>query len=345
MMINKLASYLGGFFASTTLASPVEWAVHRYMLHPKSRNLINTRSAISHNDRHHGAYSGPEHYYRDMSNAHEKIHFSKKWVAIIHTVSAGVGIGVYEGLTKIPALQSGYEGEQNAFVGGFITGIGLYYAAYEILHHNMHVIGARRHGINTVFGNRLQEVPDGKLRFSKPTLDDLCDHVEMRIDSGKNTRNRPLIEQLEQEHLYNLTEGHHERVGGKASLKKIRTEEALEQTVEEMRGKEHEYRSSLNFFGRTKYTVARFLHHQMRTSPAFQHIDNHHFVHHFQYYKNLNVVLPVADIILGTEIACSKEDLRKGKMYWICPNSPDAEKFVLENELAKQQEMLAGQQK
>lgn len=333
-------SYLGGFTASSLIASPAEWMVHRYMLHPKTRNILNTHSGISHNDRHHGAYSGPEHYYRDMSNAHEKIHFGKKWVMLIHALSAGIGLGASE---LAGMVSSDYKEHNSSFVAGFLTGTAVYYGAYEILHHHMHVIGRRRYAINSVFGNQLEEHPEGHLRFSKPTLDDLCNHVEMRIDAKKDTRDAELLHLLEHEREYNLTETHDQRAKGKVTLKNIDIEDAVEESVSTLRAQEQDYRSSLGVFGRVKYAATRFLLGQMRLSPAFQYMDNHHFVHHFQYYKNLNIVFPLADAIMGTRVDCSKKRLREQKAYWICPNSPNVTPFKLEKELAAQQEMLAGQ--
>jgi|GEM_PF-3056043 len=322
--MKTLGSVLAGFSASVLLASPAEWMVHRYMLHPKTRNFINRNSAIGHNDKHHGAYNGPAHYYRDITNEHEVIHFSKGDVALIHGVSAGIGYGIYKTLASRV-----YEEEGVGFVSGFIAGTAAYYAAYEILHHYMHDIGKRRLEINRVLGNVIQGEPDNNLRLSKPLLDDLCNEVELRVDARKELPYPDsLLERLSAQIAYNRTEAHEARTG----LTNIRVADpagALMVTTAEMLRREREHHDTLGAWGRLKYAGKRFIHRQMRNSPAFQYIDNHHFVHHRRFMQNLNVVFPLADVALGTQVKSSKEYLENEKAYWLCPNSPDVKKFEL----------------
>ena len=340
-MIEELANAAANFAAGVALplfvlGSPTEWLVHRYLLHPEKRNFLNRASGIGHNDKHHGAYSGPEHYYRDVTNEHEIIHFSKGDVSLI----AVGGLAVGTALDRVRSLSEKQPfGTNNvAFLAGMLTGTMAYYVAYEFTHHYMHVIGQRRLAINRTLGTLIQESSDGNLRFSKPLLDDICNEVEWRVDrfAGKDVPDihyfpKNLIERLETQLNYNRTHEADARAGKPlVLLPKGDEEKALEELTELMINRETQYRAQLTRYQRFKYSIERYVQKQLRGSGTFQYIDNHHFVHHYQYKKNLNVVFPLADKIFGTQVDSSKKCLEENKTYWICLNSPDVKKFELE---------------
>ena len=62
-------------------------------------------------------------------------------------------------------------------------------------------------------------------------------------------------------------------------------------------------------------------------ASSFGHNDNHHFLHHFKYNRNLNVVFPLMDFIMGTKTDNSVSTLETNIKYWLCPNSPDLAPF------------------
>jgi len=85
----------------------------------------------------------------------------------------------------------------------------------------------------------------------------------------------------------------------------------------------------LSIFQKLLYWGERKIQKQFRSSPIFQYLDNHHFIHHYQWLNNLNVVFPLADYILRTKVDSSREFLEKEKLYWLCPNSPDKTPFLI----------------
>ncbi|HSU72281.1 MAG TPA: hypothetical protein VLJ21_00345, partial [Candidatus Binatia bacterium] len=220
-MIEDIGSVIANFAAGVAtplfvLGSPTEWAVHRYLLHPETRNCLNRGSARGHNDLHHGAYNGPAHYYRDVTNEHEVIHFSPGDVSVIAAGGAVIGTALDRARAFVDKQPFG---ERNiAFIAGALAGTMAYYVAYEFTHHYMHVIGQRRHAINHELGRFIQGEPDGNLRFSKPLLDDICNHVERYADQNAG-RAYPaagdapeaLTSRLEQQLAYNQSELHDNR--------------------------------------------------------------------------------------------------------------------------------------
>ena len=337
-MYQALTSLLGGVALSISVGSPAEWMVHKYILHatPRQRKRMSfiRNASIGHNDKHHGAYKGPAHYYRDITNENEVIHFSKKDVGVIAGVGGIIGLAADRGYSAI-AGKSSFGVEDAAFVAGMIGGTLGYYGIYEFTHHYMHAIGKRRLSINRALGDIMQDNErDGNLRFSKPLLDDICSSVESRIDKPVSKRLNKfyfepnLIKRLEKQTKINRNnefKGNHE--AAKVSAKN--SEDTLNQLVAEMLHREEELISKLSPSERTGHFLERKVQKYLRKLPLFQYLDNHHLIHHFRYGSNLNVVFPLMDVLMRTERDSSGEELEKNRDYWLCPNSPDLELFSL----------------
>ncbi len=290
---------------------------------------MNRASARGHSDIHHKAYRGPAHYYRDVTNEHATIHFSLGDVGRITGISAGVGFAVdraYSALNK----RSDFNLADGAFIAGTVAGTLAYYACYEFSHHYMHVIGQRRLSINRVLGNIIQGESDEKLRFSKPLLDDICNAVEVHVDTrvGKSqpsfSIDAALVRRLEEQIEYN-------RELGKATIALAENDgnQILASTAGEMLEREEKYRASLSLLKKPLYWLDRQVQRQLRASPVFQYVDNHHFVHHMQWLNNLNVVFPLMDVVARTKVDSSRAFLEENKQYWPCPNSAETAKFSI----------------
>ena len=334
------ASFFKGFGTSLGLSSPVEWGVHKYLLHakPESRRKIKfiDEASYSHHDNHHAAYKGPAHYYRDITNEKEVIHFSKTDVGVIAGIAAFVGGVIDAGYSLI--AKGGLELEVNdaAFVSGVVGGTMIYYGYYEFIHHYMHVIGKRRLEINRVLGDEIQggkKMRDGKLRLSKPLLDDICNEVEHKIDTAiRNDKGdadfffeENLVQRLHEQIAYN---GEDKNGLGMPAISPIfDRRKILDTTTHVMLERERNYRGNLREKEKIKSWMGRKVQSFLRSSSIFKYLDNHHFFHHFKYGKNLNVVLPLADYALRTKMDSSEAVLEENKKYWLCPNSPDVEAF------------------
>lgn len=327
-----LSSFLGGASVALSLGSPVEWGIHRWLLHPKRRNMINRAAAHAHHDVHHGGYRGPAHYYRDISNENVTIHFSKGDVGLIAGI-AGIFGSAFDG-TYLALKQKTPCMDDTFFIGGFLTGTMLYYGAYELSHHYMHVIGKRRLSINKLLGDTLQDdQPDGKLRFSKPLLDDICDAVERHIDDY-TAKDKPLIFPFKDEILLRL-ESQIANNKKKNIIKEhfLDSMNTLQQVTLNMLDSEENYRNSLSRKEKIKYWIERKVQKRLRASTIFQKLDNHHFLHHYKYLKNLNVVFPLMDYAMRTKLDNSRKFLDENEKYWLCPNSPEKKPFSLEKAL------------
>lgn len=335
-MLKVISSFAGGALAGLSLGSPAEWALHKEVLHAsqKGRSQLDfiKYAAEGHNDNHHGAYKGPEHYYRDITNQHEVIHFSKGDVGLIAGVSAILGGAINRAYTLVSDQSlSQFDAGDGAFTAGVIAGAMGYYGCYEFTHHYMHVIGERRLSINRVLGDLLQggkENRDGKLRLSKPLLDDLCNTVEENIDrvcSGKEAQASaaPLVQRLSDQIRYNRLSSHKPQLEADPQ----EASRIIYDTYDAMMDVEHDKRASLSAPQLILYALSREVQKNLRLSPTFQYLDNHHFLHHKYYANNLNVVFPLMDYLTGTKKESSKAHLESSKNLWLCPNSPDIQPF------------------
>jgi hypothetical protein len=339
-----LTEIIGAFSAGTalgfSLGSPTEWAIHKYILHalPRSRkrNSFIDAAARGHNDRHHGAYKAPAHYYRDITNEHEIIHFAKSDVGLIAGISTLIGAGInqaHAALSSRPSVSLG----NAAFVGGFLTGTMTYYGCYEIFHHYMHVIGQRRLAINRVIGDLIQggeQYRDGNLRVSKPLLDDICNETEAIVDQTLWQENKTLPISYSPaliERLYNQIKVNIEcNLTGEKPVLALSPEKAAEILIDTsaiFAEKEKIVVAALSPRKRFRYAIQRMLDQQLRTSQLFKYLDNHHFIHHQKYGKNLNVLVPCMDYICGTKAESSSAMLESNTRYWLCPNSPEVKAF------------------
>ena len=329
MIGETVDSFFKGLGLSLAVSSPAEWAVHKYILHatPKSRRIIKfiEDSSRGHNDNHHGAYKGPAHYYRDITNENEIIHFAPGDVGVIAGISGLVGATIdatYSALTKKDLTPNTSDA---SFVTGFVTGTMAYYLTYEFTHHYMHVIGQRRLEINRVLGDTIQggvENRDGNLRLSKPLLDDICNSVETQVDLNIKRESSDwrfddsLVDRLKTQLEMGKTSKPSRTT---AFYDDISPNDVLETTADTL----------LDFERKSPHSiVSRKVQSVLRSSSIFKYLDNHHFFHHFRYGNNLNVVFPAMDVAMGTKVNSSQRVLESETRYWLCPNSPDISPFV-----------------
>ena len=340
MIIESIGAFCAGAAAGLSLASPAEWAIHKYLLHasPKSRKRIPFIEGASrgHNDNHHGAYKAPEHYYRDITNEHEVIHFAKSDVGIIAGIAVAVGAAL-ERTHAVVAENYQFDETNAAFIAGVLAGTMGYYGCYEFIHHHMHVLGKRRLTTNRILGDTIQggtQHRDGNLRLSKPLLDDICNAIEKNIDratsvalfkaslnnTSKSSLSTRLTSQIE-ENYYSHQPKPSIAVGPDDASQIIAT------TYERMMESDRDYRATLSTKDLMKYALKRRLQKTLRASPIFRSLDNHHFIHHRKYGKNLNVVFPLMDSLKKTKAESTAAILEEIKDYWLCPNSPDTRLF------------------
>ncbi len=340
MIIETIGNFCVGTAVGLSLASPAEWTIHKYLLHasPKSRKWSKFIEGASrgHNDNHHGAYKAPEHYYRDITNEHEIVHFAKSDVGII----AGIAVAVGAALERTHAfIANNYRfDETNAsFIAGVLLGTMGYYGCYEFIHHHMHVLGKRRLTTNRVLGDTIQggaQHRDGNLRLSKPLLDDICNAIEKNIDcaasvalfraslnnASESNLSIRLINQIKENSSSHLLKPY-------IAVEPNDAPQILATTYENMMKSDEDYRAALSTKDRMKYTLEKRLQKTLRASSMFSSLDNHHFIHHRKYGKNLNVVFPLMDYLEKTKVGSTAVILEERKDYWLCPNSPDEKRF------------------
>ena len=331
-MLESLVSFAGGVGFGLAAGSPVEWTIHKYLLHAKKRNFITSKPARAHTDEHHAGYKGPEHYYKDMTNEHVVSHFSAGDVGLIGGIAALTGIGInraYDALTG--SVSKGMEIKDWAFVGGVVAGTLGYYACYESIHALMHHQGERRFTITNMLGDKVQgERADGKLRLSKPLLDDICDRIEKDVEIYRNSDwedltfsyNPSLINRLEDQ-----IDGQRERAH--IYISRGDSEELLNEVTRGIAEMEDEKELEYGSMKKSLISIKKNIGRKLRSLPFFASLDNHHFLHHDKYGKNLNVVLPAMDCVMGTKVDSSRDMLEKNKRLWLCPNSPDIVPFFL----------------
>ncbi len=337
-MLDGIVPFATGFVFGMAAISPGEWAVHKHLLHApaRKRNLINYKTTYSHHDVHHAAYRSPEHYYRDVTNEHEVIHFGKKYVLLIEAGMGVLGLLTNRVLDHATSVDPEFDRRDGAYMAGFLVAGIVGYVGYELTHHYMHVVGERRLGINRRFGDMVQGgVRDGRLRYSKPALDALCNAVEAYVDEYIDA---PLPDRFEFDgslvgKLRSQTEENRRfpedarphLVGG--DLDGI-----LQEVTRETILHDREMLASLSKRERRRYERSRRrqLHYRGGGSffpRFFQRIDNHHMGHHIRPDKNLNVFTTWADRLFGTSLDTSVEELDRNRIYWQCPNSPDRTPF------------------
>jgi len=362
MVYQAATSFLLGTGFALGIGSPVEWLIHKYLLHatPEQRKMLKfiRNASVAHNDKHHGAFKGPAHYYRDITNENEVIHFSKKDVGVIAGIAGIVGLATDRAYCFLAGNNS-FDGNDAAFIAGTVAGTMLYYGAYEFTHHYMHDIGKRRLGINRTLGDIIQgNERDGKLRFSKPLLDTICNTVEFYVDEHRSQKRdgfyfEPyLVGQLEKETEINRKNDLSDK---KAiiTVERETSERILSQLTTMMIQKEREIISSMSKSEKASYLFQRSIQKCLRRSEIFRGLDDHHFLHHFRFYdgedkkdvkkygKNLNVVFPLMDIVMGTKKNSSRKVLEEDRYLWLCPNSPDIKPFSLPKPSASREEPVA----
>ena len=311
-----------GLATGLLLVSPAEWALHRYILHaPKvRRSWYNRLASEVHTEGHHIAYLAPEHYYRDASNAHEKLAFPLYSAIGILLGGGAIGLALDRLWSLLPSTDPSFGAGNLAYVLGWVMAAAIGYVGYEVPHHYMHVLGPRRLEINRELGDRLQERRDGKLRLSKPLLDDICTEVENRIDArALRPFDADLLDRIGDQLSYNRDRG--------VAVTHRPPDEILLELTEVMMQLEDETRASLSPLQRLLRSMGRRVEWVFRGSNTFAgryftHIDHNHYVHHRSFSTNYNVFMTWADRAFGTSRDCSREGLERDRQTWLCPNSP-----------------------
>lgn len=299
MDLEVIASGALGFVTGIVGGSIAEWNVHKYILHnPKSTIPFIVNATQGHHFDHHPAYDPrKQQYFADGSNREAVTHFSKGDVALILGASTGLGAT----LSQLPSLLAGrfqYGAREGAFTGGFLAGAATYYTLYETLHHCMHAPGIERAQLYCTIGDTLQDNhPDGKLRLSVPLLEDLAEEIEDKF----------------------LSPATMQRVHEQVRVNKEQKEAPYlpltdKEMTERLRDRAHTYKAP-----QQQTLVARAKRKLLR-SRTFKAIARHHFMHHIADHTNLNVVLPLMDILKGTIIDSSRATLDKKFNLWHVPN-------------------------
>ncbi len=297
-----MLEFLIGATSALGIAPFAEWAVHKYIMHqpPSGRtNKLMRDASIGHQDDHHQSYRAPHHYYRDATNEKSVIHFSPKYVGLIAGVSTGVGLIVSAGIdyisekylnTQIPILET---------TAGFATGIMAHYAAYEITHHQMHVLGEKRQKIIESLEQKLyQKVPSDqeRLRLSKPLVDDICEVVMRGQEISEGLEKR-----YEEQRRVSSTRG--------AKYSELRLQNLVDYARVMIKNSPPK--------GIEKVTSMAV--EALRKFPLFKYMDNHHFLHHAHMGCNFNMVWPVADWLFKTQAKGKIAELEHRDNYakWI----------------------------
>lgn len=330
--MNILAGVLLGASA-VPVASLSEWVLHKYGLHmPKDKRagkpLYIINMAEAHHDEHHRAFKGPAHYYRDVTNENAVSEFSANDHKRIRNYSIATGIA---GALAIDAVQGRAPGLISAGAAALFAGTAILYDhTYEFTHHYMHEIGERRLHINRKLGEYIQGgESDGRLRLSKPVLDDICTAVDNYVD-----------EKVPRKQSYNfnekLTDKLREQIGVNRERQQPRIQALpgsegaiLDAVTRDVYAEEENKRELHSSEEARAYNRERRIQRFLRNSRAFQFIDNHHFLHHFKLNRNFNVVLPLVDMLFGTYENSSRATLDEKQQYWLCPNSPNVQPFPL----------------
>ncbi|MBI3334169.1 hypothetical protein HYZ97_01675 [Candidatus Pacearchaeota archaeon] len=310
MNLESIAGFVEGFGVGFLASSPVEWMIHKHLLHApkKKRNFLSRMPSEAHEDNHHHFYDGRQHYYRDETNKNAVSHFSPSDVSIIAASAALIGYG-YNAARASLGSESSWER-----VAGFTAGAMVYYTLYETTHAIMHVLEQERLTVGKALGDAIQAgKPDGKLRLPKPLLDEIRTRALDNLSAFHASQNRACLyafpAEIEQQLDAALSYNHQRGV----ILEKIQPAHVyLAETMNNL--------TSLS----EKRGLAKWrfqMYKTIRKSPVFAWIDNHHFLHHQKYGANLNVVLPLADYLARTKMNSSKAVLTN-PAHWLCPNAP-----------------------
>ena len=330
--MNILTGILLGASA-VPVASVSEWVLHKYGLHmPKDKRagkpLYVINMAEAHHDEHHRAFKGPAHYYRDVTNENAVSEFSANDHKRIRNYSVATGVA---GALAIDAIQGRAPGLVSAASAALFAGTAILYDhAYEFTHYYMHEIGERRLHINRKLGEYIQgSESDGRLRLSKPLLDDICTAVDNYVD--KKTMHKQLcgfdVDITDKLRLQIAVNREQQRPCVQALPGSEVT--ILDAVTRDIYAEEENKREVSSAEEMRTYTRERRIQRLLRNSRAFQFIDNHHFLHHFKLNRNFNVVLPIVDMLFGTYEDSSKATLDEKQQYWLCPNSPNVKPFEL----------------
>ena len=328
-----VSSFVGGMITAIPAVSEEEWRVHTHMMHvadPAKRKAWNRKQSEAHHDDHHDAYD-PNGFLAGPSNDAAVDKFGP-----IEGAKVLVGNAVLGSLLSEPAhvLMNGPTYQYNplkhvAFTAGFFATAATYYVAYETLHHAMHFWEERRDRIVRTLTQRLQGTPDGELLFKMPFLEHICNSIANNTDQNIKKNKAYSYSQTDFDTCDAIIDFNRERNKKHPVMRTITAKDLLQEVTELHIAEERERRAKLGFFGKIKDATSRKAMSYLRNSDWFQWILRHHFVHHVNYKKNMNVVLPLADLLHGTLEDSSAERLNATEhtAFMICPYSPKITKY------------------
>jgi hypothetical protein len=339
-----LSGAVGGVLLGSVSAPFAEWVIHRDVMHVippkrKGRSSFVKKSSEAHHDEHHKAFSVPAHYYRDLTNAHCISTFNNKHVASIGLGSASVALAVSSGPAYLFDLLPSTQG---SFVLGFTTAALGYYAIYELVHDRMHDIGQQRLLVGNILGDMIQGGQrDGKLRLSKPLLDELCDAYQPLLKTlpSSSSASVPTISSIAPKfssstikELGSQLEMNRQKGEAVVAIEPGEEHKILDEVATELllrpQSTKHLPAEPTSLLRRSALAWTDKM---IRGTQWFQFLDRHHFVHHVAFWKNLNVVWPLADRMLNTlqdSSACTLSDPKCFKRSWLCPNPPPSPPFA-----------------
>lgn len=310
MGIEAIAHGATGIITGFLAGSVAEWPVHKYILHnPDSQVPFIKGATQGHHWNHHPAYCPAEHYFEDGTNEQAVTHFSPSDVGIIMGASGGIG-ALLSQLPHVLKGQTHFGLNEGAFAGGFLVGAGAYYVLYETTHNLMHALNERRQHLYYTLGDALQNnQPDNNLRLSLPLLEKIAQEVRSEEFFQSETIDR----------LTRQVRMNRQKKGQLCPYIPF-AEEEIPQVLEHVRKKEHAYEAerqqTRSWTQKLQDTVIEIA----LSSPTFQAMARHHYMHHFADHTNLNVVLPLMDHIRGTKVNSSIAQLEHKQALWHLPN-------------------------
>ncbi|MSS75026.1 hypothetical protein EXS73_02325 [Candidatus Pacearchaeota archaeon] len=302
MEVEILAQGASGVIAGFFAGSVAEWPIHKYILHnPRATLPFIQHATKSHHWNHHPAYEPNQHYFGDGTNEQAVTHFSKKDITLIMGLATSIGAVC----SQIPSLVKGklqMRIPEAAFTGGFLVGAATYYTIYETTHHLMHTLNERRQKMWYTLGDAIQgNQPDDRLRLSIPLLETIAQ--EAKTGNYAQTTYTKLAYQLNVNRARKEAQRPHI----------ILTEEEIPGLLQNLPRESTREKSWSKQF--KEYVIE-----QVQSSPTFQAMARHHYMHHIADHTNLNVVFPGPDWIMGTKITSTSQVLDAKPTLWHLPN-------------------------
>lgn len=316
--------------AMVPIGSFLEWFVHKYMMHvPKGKRIkhFSEQQSKTHQDEHHAAFKAPRHYFQDNYNQDITSEFGWGEIGKLFFGSIGFSAAAAAAYNYLAPEHAMNLKQAVGLVLGTMAGVMGYYRAYETTHQWMHVLEKELFIVHKSLAHHVQETPDGKFLVPLPFLDNLSNHIinEARaLQKNKNyipAKCDDLIDALANYLAINNQNG------------VTTTTRSAQHIVTEMIDEHATYMQDTP--GARQSSFMNWV--RSSTWSPFNWIHRHHYVHHQPKEKdetkkartyantNLNVVIPLADYLLGTKKDSSIETLSREDVrdtLWICPYSP-----------------------